>query len=382
MSWGDILKARKTYDSADDYIKDTEEWYRNKLRDSARKLTPEEARERKKREDATEAYARKYGIGWEDGRAQVYQSDVNRGRGKTRLHEYDVLDDSDEVQRDVMDETMIDDKLDVYTDDSCRDELKNLLDKVNAKTKHLESEVLHEMRREHNISNIPNFNKYMTNRTYTDSIPEEIACLAVRKIKATPIGKKEVLGPLDEKGKPWKAEAAKPASFDDEMGRSLKPAEDVVAETSSVDPDFEKFLFAKWSDNFYWKQPYNTEPPFDIRRAWKFADNDFDKLYRLVRDSEKKVLRHIKMEYDRKTKKTGTSRKRFVGAKSSTDEEYHIVRYYAWRTSRNDKHHMYINTLNIRKGDKIIYKIGYVINTGLNLTASQKSKFDNEADWR
>jgi len=377
MSWGEILKARKTYDSADDYIKDTEERYRNKLRDSARKLTPEEARERKKREDATESYARKHGIGWEDRRATAYQSDVNRG--KTRLHEYSALDTDDEVERDVMDETMINDKLDVYTDDSCRDELKNLLDKVNTKTKRLESEVLHELRREHNISNIPNFNKYVTNRTYTDSIPEDIACLAVRKIKATPIGKKEVLGPLDEKGKPWKADSAKPAPFDDEMGRSLKPAEDVVSETSSADPDFTKFVESRWKRRSLWQ---SGVPPFDFKKGFRWADEDFEKLVGLVREREAEILRDIKEEYDRKKKKTGTSRQRFSGAKSSTDEKYHIVRYYAWRTSRNDKHHMYVNTLNIRKGDKIIYKIGYVINTGLNLTASQKSKFDKEADWR
>ena len=107
-------------------------------------------------------------------------------------------------------------------------------------------------------------------------------------------------------------------------------------------------------------------------------DEDFEKLVGLVREREAEILRDIKEEYDRKKKKTGTSRQRFSGAKSSTDEKYHIVRYYAWRTSRNDKHHMYVNTLNIRKGDKIIYKIGYVINTGLNLTASQKSKFDKD----
>ena len=379
MSWGDILKARKTYDSADDYIKDTEERYRNKLLDSARKLTPEEARERKEREDATEAYAKKHGIGWEDRRASAYQSDVNRGRGKTRLHEYDVLDDSDEVQRDVMDETMIDDKLDVYTDDSCRDELKNLLDKVNTKTKSLESEVLHEMRREHNISNIPNFNKYMTNRTYTDSIPEEIACMALRKIKVTPMGKKEVLGPLDKNGNPWKETSAKPAPFDEEMGRSLKPAEDVVSETSSADPDFMKFVESRWKRRSLWQ---SGRPPFDFKEGFRWADNDYNKLIGLVREREAEILRDIKDDYERKKKKTGTSRQRFVGAKSSTDEKYHIVRYYAWRTSRNDKHHMYVNTLNIRKGDKIIYKIGYVINTGVTLTASQKSAFDKEADWR
>tara|TARA_R100000781_G_scaffold17231_1_gene13775 strand:+ start:122 stop:1183 length:1062 start_codon:yes stop_codon:yes gene_type:complete len=353
MSWDSILKARK--------------------------LTPEEARERKEREDATEAYARKHGIGWQDRRAQAYQSDVNRGSGKTKLHEYDVLDDSDEVQRDVMDETMIEDKLDVYTDDSCRDELKNLLDKVNTKTKFLESEVLHEMRREHNISNIPNFNKYVTNRVYTDSIPEEIACMALRKIKVTPIGKKEVLGPLDKNGNPWKADSAKPSPYDEEMGRSLRPADEAVLETSSNDPDFEEFLEQRWKRRSLWA---TGEPPFSIQEALNFAGGKWNTLLNYVRDREKQILGDIKEDYERKRKKTGTSRKRFVGAKSSTDEKYHIVRYYAWRTSRNDKHHMYVNTLNIRKGDKIIYKIGYVINTGLSLTASQKSKFDKEADWR
>ena len=124
----------------------------------------------------------------------------------------------------------------------------------------------------------------------------------------------------------------------------------------------------------YW----DSNPPFDIKKALDFVNNDFAKLVSMVRHREEIVLKHIEEQW-KKQKKPLSRKKR---ATAYSDEQYHVVRFYGWRKGRNEGKHIYVNTLNIRKGNKIIYKVGYVINTDVLFTQAQKTRFDKDADWR
>ena len=118
------------------------------------------------------------------------------------------------------------------------------------------------------------------------------------------------------------------------------------------------------------------EGTFDITIAMEAAGS-WNKLKALVRPWEKEILVNIKKEFDAQKKPSARPR-----GESYVDGKYYIVRYYKWMKSRNDGTDMYVNTLNIRKGDKVLFKVGYVINTNLTLNPEDKIKFDKEADWR
>tara|TARA_R100000152_G_C6778923_1_gene210041 strand:+ start:69 stop:1097 length:1029 start_codon:yes stop_codon:yes gene_type:complete len=306
---------------------------------------------------------------------------------QVEVRDYGEYDSSDEPKDNVMRQTRIHDKLDVYTDDSCRDELKNYLDKVSRHDMEIFSEVLlrvaddyYEENKEKSFlesyPSPPNMKRYITNRDYTDDLPEQIACIALRKIKVTPIGKKEVLGPLDENGDPWKAETARPAPFDEERRKSLKPSDQTpTLRNEGFDSTFESYLKTAWNNPVLWEE-HNRQKPFDITIAMEAAGS-WNKLKALVRPWEKEILVNIKKEFDAQKKPSARPR-----GESYVDGKYYIVRYYKWMKSRNDGTDMYVNTLNIRKGDKVLFKVGYVINTNLTLNPEDKIKFDKEADWR
>ena len=333
---------------------------------------------------------------WDKNASQRSLKETLYGRKASKIpqqvevRDYGEYDSSDEPKDNVMRQTRVRDKLDVYTDDSCRDELKNYLDKVSRHDMEIFSQVLHrvaedyyEENREKSVSFLesypspPNMKRYITNRDYTDDLPEQIACIALRKIKVTPIGKKEVLGPLDENGDPWKAETARPAPFDEERRKSLKPSDQTpTLRQEGFDSDFESYLKTAWNKPVLWEE-HNRQKPFDITIAMEAAGS-WNKLKALVRPWEKEILVNIKKEFDSQKKKPSVRPR----GESYVDGKYYIVRYYKWMKSKNDGTDMYVNTLNIRKGDKVLFKVGYVINTNLTLNPEDKIKFDKEADWR
>ena len=115
-------------------------------------------------------------------------------------------------------------------------------------------------------------------------------------------------------------------------------------------------------------------------KGWYKRVGDYDKWKKELRPREQMVIEDLENKYDSQFDKPRKWRQKTV--ETRLDDQYYIVRYYAWKKAQASSSDVLINTLGIRKNDKMVLKLGYLFYSNTNLPADLKTKLLPMLDWR
>ena len=330
---------------------------------------------------------------WLSGRLFQYYNKMGKkvGNLNTALAAGPGLGREDEPESQLFSDTKIEDVHEAYTteglrDDKCRKEMSNYWDKmkkdmgsrinifgINDKMQDALDLIKEERKKQaddpkvrrqlgltesgSNFEN-PIAQPYFTNYKFIDDIPEIIACIALRKLTNEPFGKKDVFGPLDENGDLWSGKKAKTKSPEDVPERTLDPS---AGREAYVVSRADMILGGNM-------------------KGWYKRVGDYDKWKKELRSRELMVIQELENKYDTQFDKPRKWRQKTV--ETRIDDQYYIVRYYAWKKAQASSSDVLINTLGIRKNDKMVLKLGYLFYSNTNLPADLKTKLLPMLDWR